>query len=1414
MPRSAAVRIVLIVLTPAVGAAGEAAPAERQGAAYGAIRPILLAIQREELADLYRARAAGRKIEEASVTLGTWHRIGPFRDQPPHINWMENVASSFAHRYEAEEDVLEGDGAPRHEKDYRAANFPATPDARRRWTAHPEWIDGYLCDLPRGPAPSAGETQYVCREIAADSPVTVELDFAVRSPESDRRAEAPNMEHWRRQARFRCWLNGEEVIAYGGKGRVPGTARLALRRGVNRFLAKITNNRHAYGFSFAIVGLHPAPRRPGGHEQPWRPFKSYRAGDLPYRRQADRPAWYVSGENWWEALFASAEGYRRHVAAPSGADIVIADFEGPDYGDWKPTGTAFGSAPARGTLGRQMAVTGFQGKGLVNTYLGGDGATGTLTSPPVKIRRRFVKFLIGGGGFPGKTCIDLRVGGKVVRTAVGPNEVPGGSEKLAWHCWDVGEFVGKEAVIRIVDHHTGGWGHINVDQITLTDRPTATGRDRRAIWSALQQQFTDGASRFEIELTRPADTVFWASYLKSGSRKDTERALAGHYLQQLAASAKMPPQQILEAVGTSARAADYAEKIRHACFTALRYREGLARIRSLRSVHAPMPGIEAAARDSRGRVVTQMEADLESYPESAEGGRHRRRVEAIGSEIEPLLKALVQTDEPQGARVLALDRRIERMWAEAIRALPPIAFLERPSYHYDALQFTNSGASPAYVRVFDPAAGKVRTIFHSPQLRAHDMSLSWDARTAFLGGGGHVAEVGVGGKGYRVITTGQSPAEMPDGRIVFFDDAAGISPCKATGPRRLLFTVNRDGTGRKVVSANLTIDTTPQIMDDGRVVFCRWDYGVNKNVFNRHAIWVQNPDGTAMDLLFGNTIIDPFAFYRPRQVPGRPEVVCIFGTHHRHNAGLVGLLWQGRGHEGGDGAGFERITHDTASVGDACPHWAYQDPYALNEQLFLVSYGGQRDRNVAIYLLDRYGNKKCIYEPSGKAGAYCPQPFVPRRRPPRIPDRTTNADWQPVDLRRQLLTDPDWSRKATLMLRDVCKGIEPEVKRGQVKQLAVMEQVVHTTPRGGAIGVGTIFYVNRLIGLVPVEADGSAHFEVPALRSLYFHALDKDGKMLMTMGSDMHAMPGEYRGCVGCHEQRKHVSAPPWAGAVPTAASKPPVRPKMPDWGTHGILEYEAVVQPVFDKYCVKCHAGPRAKAALDLSGSRTTVYNMSYMQLVDRGLVHFVPGTGHTHAQPTNGYDEQAPLSRGTLLSKLTPRLDDPNHSGADIPPEDRFRVYCWIDTNVPFYSHYRQMSPTVLSDAARGELADVYKRRCGTCHDRRPRADAITWLSKYSIWVHSGPRPGQWGITESGMRVRHLNLTHPRHSLALQAPLSKAAGGLRLCRAKDGKDVFGDKSDPDYKRMLRALTDGVVRRDQPGVKELLKRSDAAARP
>jgi len=151
-------------------------------------------------------------------------------------------------------------------------------------------------------------------------------------------------------------------------------------------------------------------------------------------------------------------------AAQKRPDIVVADFEGVDYGNWKTTGEAFGPGPAQGTLSNQMPVSGYVGHGLVNSFFRGDATTGALTSPEFKLERRYLNYLVGGGRHPGETGLRLLVDGKEALAATGID-----SEHLEWATWDLRRFQGKLGHIEIFDRATGGWGHINVDEITLSD---------------------------------------------------------------------------------------------------------------------------------------------------------------------------------------------------------------------------------------------------------------------------------------------------------------------------------------------------------------------------------------------------------------------------------------------------------------------------------------------------------------------------------------------------------------------------------------------------------------------------------------------------------------------------------------------------------------------------------------------------------------------------------------------------------------------------------------------------------------------------------------------------------------------------------------------------------------------------------
>lgn len=169
---------------------------------------------------------------------------------------------------------------------------------------------------------------------------------------------------------------------------------------------------------------------------------------------------------------------------------VLANFEG-SYGDWRAEGDAFGTGPARGALPGQQAVGGYLGNGLANSFLQGDSSRGTLTSPEFEIDAPHLSFLIGGGAHP-ETRMELWVDGEVARQASGAN-----AEALQWRSWDLRPHQGKRGRLRIVDDHTGGWGHINVDEIILADTPARPPKER-ALWADFGADFYAAVSWSDI----------------------------------------------------------------------------------------------------------------------------------------------------------------------------------------------------------------------------------------------------------------------------------------------------------------------------------------------------------------------------------------------------------------------------------------------------------------------------------------------------------------------------------------------------------------------------------------------------------------------------------------------------------------------------------------------------------------------------------------------------------------------------------------------------------------------------------------------------------------------------------------------------------------------------------------------------
>ncbi|KJK34489.1 glycosyl hydrolase family 32 [Streptomyces variegatus] len=240
------------------------------------------------------------------------------------------------------------------------------------------------------------------------------------------------------------------------------------------------------------------------------------------------------------------------------AGTVLADFEGGGYGDWTTTGDAFGSAPATGTLPNQQEVSGFLGNGLVNSFLNGDSTTGTLTSPEFTIDKDYVNFLIGGGNHPSgsadPTAVELLVDGQVVRSTTGKD-----AEALNWASWDVKDLAGKKAQIRIADDNTGGWGHLNVDHILLSDTKAQPVSQETSVNLIVDGQVVRSATGSNSE------TLDWASFdLRPYAGKkariqivDSNNAGWGHILADRFTAADAPAQSVVQRADWADYGKDY-----------------------------------------------------------------------------------------------------------------------------------------------------------------------------------------------------------------------------------------------------------------------------------------------------------------------------------------------------------------------------------------------------------------------------------------------------------------------------------------------------------------------------------------------------------------------------------------------------------------------------------------------------------------------------------------------------------------------------------------------------------------------------------------------------------------------------------------------------------------------------------------
>ncbi|MBI4324169.1 MAG: hypothetical protein HY674_02805 [Chloroflexi bacterium] len=693
--------------------------------------------------------------------------------------------------------------------------------------------------------------------------------------------------------------------------------------------------------------------------------------------------------------------------------------------------------------------------------------------------------------------------------------------------------------------------------------------------------------------------------------------------------------------------------------------------------------------DPLSRVLRQMEEmitrfherGLDTSRERAElAGFQRRARETSGA-------ASASTNRPELRYQARLAKRRLFLRDPELAPLERILFVKRqpyePSHNYSDI-FDPQGEPgggvcalevPRASGRLEPARARLTTLFDARHGVARDAVLSFDARTVWFGYRTtksdyfHIWRMNADGSGARQITDGPFydyfPCPLPDGGLAFM-----TTRCKARflcwRPQAfVLFRMEPDGTGMQPLSfANLS-EWTPTVMRDGRLLWMRSEY-LDKGANFGHTLWAIRPDGSHPELIFGNNTINCYA--NGREVPGTSEIVCTLVSHGGDLNGPIVLVDPRLGRF--NPKAITSLTPDVPPQYDM--NWlrqqCFRDPCPVSRDLFLCSHAPADQ--FGLYVIDRWGNRELLYlDPD--MGSMCPTLLRPAQPPPVLARSPASAETA--------------SGQGQFMVADVYRGLEPKVKRGTVKYLRVCQEVRaelrrlpggdyqqdhepfmdwYATPVHKVSGPnGWPSYVAKGdLGLVPVEADGSANFFAPAGKVLYFEALDGDFNELQRMRSVVQLQPGESRGCVGCHEDR--MTAPPHERSVPLALQGPPRQIEPPPWGA-GPFAYEKVVQPVWNAQCVRCHDA-KDKDRINLTGALDgDGVPASYRTLIERGWVHYFDwnyGQRPTKAEP---------LSFGTVKSKLFQVLSA-GHYQVALSREEMQRVKTWIDLNCPLWPDY----------------------------------------------------------------------------------------------------------------------------------------------
>ncbi|MCL1921370.1 MAG: hypothetical protein FWG50_09900 [Kiritimatiellaeota bacterium] len=571
----------------------------------------------------------------------------------------------------------------------------------------------------------------------------------------------------------------------------------------------------------------------------------------------------------------------------------------------------------------------------------------------------------------------------------------------------------------------------------------------------------------------------------------------------------------------------------------------------------------------------------------------------------------------------------------------------------------------------------------------------------------HIYSVNADGTGLRQLTRGVfndfDPCWLPNGKIAFISDRrGGFGRCHMTangGAPWFTYTLHRmnaDGSGMERLSHHETCEWQPSVLNDGMIVYTRWDY-VDRGFFQAHHPWTTTPDGRNALAIHGNYPKEwqdrPCMEMDIRAIPGSRKMVAVATAHHGQTYGSIVLVDPDI--EDDDAmAPVKMITPDErmpeTEYGYFCREASYATPFPLSEDYYLCAFGYPSSaapdsvENYGLYLLDAFGNIELLYRDPAIA-SQSPIPLRPTPVPPVVQETVQpyqvaqdqpRANYDRPGLLAAAQLDPQLTAPpATVSIMNIYESRHAWPEGAKITALRIIQILPKSTPgrNNPAIGYGTEKNARAVLGTVPVEADGSVHFQLPPYIPVLFQALDADGKAVESMRSDVYAAPRENLSCVGCHENRR---AAPTLPRTTLATQRPPSKIQPEPDGTNP-FSYPRLVQPVLDKHCAACHATARAdgKKAPDLSGKPDGgQWTPSYRDL--RPFAFYYDGGGSFVESKTY------PGKFGAIASPLYKHLAK-GHKDVKLTPDEMRRITLWLDCNSDFYGTYEN-----IESQRRGEI------------------------------------------------------------------------------------------------------------------------------